>query len=338
MSIEHKHRLLPCPGTVRGQGLFLGYDEKNKNRICYPSRAGVVVRSTVDPTDGDIYTGFRGTSNTTVAKFSKSGYYLAVGSKTGTVRVCADKRNEDGDFIEKAEYQILSGDVKDIAWDADNQRLVVVGNGKETFTKALLVNSGATVGDCGGHSNPVLTCDIKPNRPYRAITGSEDFKCNFFHGPPFKLNASHTDHTNYVTCARCARPSALARRLVPPPGHNGRCAGSHVADSTRPGRCSRRWDPTRSACFTTPRAVRPHLPPPSPHRHCACAPAAATGVQPAERQREPPWVHARCLRRWLCCNAGRERVSGCGRCFLRREGRRVRPGVAAQGGLQLQSL
>ena len=131
MSLTLGHRLLPCPATVRGQGLHLGYDTKNKNRICYPSRAGIVVRSLTDPKDSDIYTGYRGTDNTTVAKFSASGYYIACGSKDGRLKIIADKRNEEGDFIEKYEYEVLSGEIKDIGRDADNQRIAVVGNGKK---------------------------------------------------------------------------------------------------------------------------------------------------------------------------------------------------------------
>ena len=58
-----------------------------------------------DSADSDIFTGFRGLSNTTVAKFSPSGYYIAAGSTGGWVKIFASKRNEDGDYIEKAEYE-----------------------------------------------------------------------------------------------------------------------------------------------------------------------------------------------------------------------------------------
>lgn len=141
-------------------------------------------------------------ANTTVAKFSPSGYYLACGSVDGKLHVIASKRNEDGDFIVRAEYDVLSGGIKDIAWSPDNDRLLVVGDGKETFTRALLVNSGATVGDLGGHSSRVQTVDFKPSRPFRAATGSEDLKTNFYAGPPFKFGHSTEIHTGNVNCLR----------------------------------------------------------------------------------------------------------------------------------------
>lgn len=47
MSLVATHRIVGCPLAERGQNLHLGYDEKNKDKICYPSRAGIVVRSLV---------------------------------------------------------------------------------------------------------------------------------------------------------------------------------------------------------------------------------------------------------------------------------------------------
>ena len=75
-----------------------------------------------------MYTGYRGVANTTVAKFSPSGYYIACGSTGGWLNIVASKRNDEGDFIEKAKYEVLSGPVKDIAWSMDNQRCLVVGS------------------------------------------------------------------------------------------------------------------------------------------------------------------------------------------------------------------
>ncbi len=52
----------------------------------------------------------------------------------------------------KIELRVLSGPILDIAWSPDNQRLIVVGDGKERFGAALLWDSGASVGEITGHS------------------------------------------------------------------------------------------------------------------------------------------------------------------------------------------
>ena len=174
-----------------------------------PSRRLTAAAARRDATDADVYTGYRGVANTTVAKFSPSGYYIACGSTGGWLNIVASKRNDEGDFIEKAKYEVLSGPVKDIAWSMDNQRCLVVGDGKDSFTRALIVDSGATVGDLGGHSGRVQSVDFKPSRPFRAVTGSEDQKTNFYAGPPFKFGHSTEVHTGNVNCVRYSHKGAL---------------------------------------------------------------------------------------------------------------------------------
>jgi len=63
-------------------------------------------------------------------------------------------------------------------------------------------DSGSSVGEITGQSKTILTCDIKPSRPYRIITGGEDFTACWFEGPPFKFKKSLSDHSRFVTCAR----------------------------------------------------------------------------------------------------------------------------------------
>lgn len=55
-----------------------------------------------------------------------------------------------------------------------------------------------------GHSKAVNSVAIKPNRPYRAVTGGEDFKVIHYEGPPFKFKHSCTGHTNFVNCVAYA--------------------------------------------------------------------------------------------------------------------------------------
>jgi hypothetical protein len=56
----------------------------------------------------------------------------------------------------------LGGAIKDIAWTNDNQRLVVVGEGKTYYAKALLLDTGSSLGDITGLSKIALTCDLRP--------------------------------------------------------------------------------------------------------------------------------------------------------------------------------
>lgn len=59
----------------------------------------------------------------------------------------------------------------------------------EMFT-SIRWDSGSNVGEFDGHSRRVLSCAIKPTRPFRIVTCGEDFLVNFYEGPPFKFKLS----------------------------------------------------------------------------------------------------------------------------------------------------
>ena len=84
----------------------------------------------------------------------------------------------------------MSGPIRSIAWDADNSRIIAVGQGKEKFGHAFSWDSGNSIGDIQGHSSPINAVDIKPQRPYRAATVGDDHALVFFTGPPFKFDKS----------------------------------------------------------------------------------------------------------------------------------------------------
>jgi len=89
-----------------------------------------------------------------------------------------------------------------MAWTEDSKRLVVVGAGSQKHGEAFMIDGGASVGEIGNHMKPILSCDVRQQRPYRMITGSEDGKANFFEGPPFKFKSQTDKHTRFVTCTR----------------------------------------------------------------------------------------------------------------------------------------
>lgn len=102
----------------------------------------------------------------------------------------------------KSEYQPISGPIYDLAWSQDNQRLVCVGDGREKFGHVILADMGTSNGDITGQSRPVNSCDFRPTRPFRIITGSEDNTVAFYEGPPFKFKGTKTDHARYCQSVR----------------------------------------------------------------------------------------------------------------------------------------
>lgn len=47
--------------------------------------------------------------------------------------------------------------------------------------------TGTSVGEISGQSKCINTCDFRPIRPFRIVTGSEDNTVAVFEGPPFKF-------------------------------------------------------------------------------------------------------------------------------------------------------
>ncbi|KAI1081250.1 WD40 repeat-like protein [Whalleya microplaca] len=182
MSITIEKILAASPVTARGQPTQLSTDAKGE-RIAYASGKSIFVRSIDDPSTSKQYTGH--TAQTTVAKFSPSGFYIASGDVSGSLRVW--------DSIEavntKGEYHIISGRINDIAWDGDSQRIIAVGDGRERFGHCITADSGNSVGEVSGHSKVVNAVAVRPMRPLRAATVSDDMAMCFLHGAPFKFNS-----------------------------------------------------------------------------------------------------------------------------------------------------
>ncbi|KAJ4375226.1 WD40 repeat-like protein [Neocucurbitaria cava] len=192
MSLVSEAIWAAAPTTTRGQPTPLSSDPKGE-RIAYASGKSVFLRSIDNPAVSKQYT--QHTTQTTVARFSPSGFYVASGDVSGTVRVwdCA------GEGATKGDYHIIAGRINDIAWDGDSQRIIAVGDGKERFGHCITADSGNSVGEISGHSSQVNCVSIRQQRPLRAATGSDDTSLVFYHGAPFKFNTSlRGQHSRFV--------------------------------------------------------------------------------------------------------------------------------------------
>ncbi|XP_057373517.1 LOW QUALITY PROTEIN: actin-interacting protein 1-like [Daphnia carinata] len=196
MSFTNKALFASLPRTQRGQPLVLGGDPKGKNFL-YTHGNSVIIRNIENPEIAETYT--EHSCQVNVAKYSPSGFYIASADQSGKVRIW-DTVNKE--HICKIELQPFAGPIKDLAWSPDNQRMVVVGEGRECFGHVFLVDTGTSNGTIGGPSKPINSCDFRPARPFKIIAGSEDNSVTVFEGPPFKWKMTKTEHQRYVQSVR----------------------------------------------------------------------------------------------------------------------------------------
>lgn len=201
MSIKPVSITVPQPSTQRGQATHISYDPKHE-RLAYVNGKSIIVRPVDYKSPSPTIVFSKHIFPTTAVKFSPSGFYIASGDESGQIKIWDVSPKSEPTFeqpIIKSEFQVMSGPIRSIAWDADNSRIIAVGQGKEKFGHAFSWDSGNSIGDIQGHSSAINAVDIKPQRPYRAATVGDDHAMVFFNGPPFKFDKSlRGKHTNVV--------------------------------------------------------------------------------------------------------------------------------------------
>ncbi|KAF9163647.1 hypothetical protein DFQ26_002305 [Actinomortierella ambigua] len=181
-----------APGATRGQSSRIDADPKGEN-IVYTNGKTVHIRNIQNPLLAKEYT--QHSYNVTVAKYAPSGYYIASADERGNVRIW-DTVGDDQ--VLKLETQALGGRINDLAWDGESKRIIAVGQGKEKYAHAFLVDSGSSCGEIMGHSKIANAVAIRQTRPFRAVTGGDDNTMVFSTGVPFKFDKTIHDHTGFV--------------------------------------------------------------------------------------------------------------------------------------------
>ncbi|KDR80239.1 hypothetical protein GALMADRAFT_242541 [Galerina marginata CBS 339.88] len=180
----------PNPVTTRGVSTKLS---SSKDKIVYTSGRTVLIRDLKNPGLTTAYSGH--IQNATVARISPSGYYCASADITGKVNVW-DVIGEDK--VSKGEYRVISGRVNDLAWDGESKRIIAVGDGKEKFGAAFMMDTGSSTGEIIGHSKIVNAVSIRHQRPFRAATAGDDNLIVFHTGVPYKYEKIIKTHTKFV--------------------------------------------------------------------------------------------------------------------------------------------
>jgi len=184
------------PATTRGQGTTISVDAKGE-KLFYGCGRSVIIRSVSNPLSAEVFT--EHAKDVTVAKPSPSGAWVASGDASGVIKVWS---LDNPEHVIKFEAQCLGGAIHDIQWSPDSQRIVAVGDGKDSFGRVFMWDTGSSVGEIAGHSKKILSCDFKPVKPFQIATASEDFQVTLLDGPPFKFSKTLKDHTKFVNCVR----------------------------------------------------------------------------------------------------------------------------------------
>ncbi|KAJ3475494.1 hypothetical protein NLI96_g11802 [Meripilus lineatus] len=182
------------PITARGEGTKLS---SSKDKIAYANGRTVIIRDLKNPGADIAYSGH--IQNATVARISPSGYYCASGDSAGNIRVWDTVGEEQ---VLKAEYRVISGRVTDLDWDGESKRIIAVGDGKERFGHAFMMDTGSSTGEIMGHSKVPNAVSIRQQRPYRAATAGDDTTIIFYQGPPYKYVKAIKTHTKFVQDVR----------------------------------------------------------------------------------------------------------------------------------------
>ncbi|WFD26427.1 WD40 repeat-like protein [Malassezia nana] len=182
----------PHPTNVRAQSTKLGASPQG-DKILYAQGRTVVLRDMHDPTQSVLYA--QHTHPVTVARMSPSGFYVASGDSSGKVRIW-DVAGMDQ--VLKLEVAALGGRIHDLVWDGESKRVLVVGEGREKYAHAFHIDTGSSVGELHGHSKPVNAVAVRLQRPFKAVTGSDDGTVLFYTGVPFKYARTLSTHTRFV--------------------------------------------------------------------------------------------------------------------------------------------
>ncbi|KAJ7170250.1 WD40 repeat-like protein [Mycena crocata] len=196
MSFKQISLFPPTPATTRGVSTKLS---AHKDKIVYTNGKAVIIRDLSNPLLGRAYT--EHTQNTTAARISPSGYYCASADATGTVRVWDTVGEEQ---ILKGEYRVIAGRINDLEWDGESKRIIAVGDGREKFGHAFMMDSGSSTGEISGHAKAINAVAIRHQRPFRAATAGDDGLIVFHQGAPYKYDKTIRTHTKFVQDVRYA--------------------------------------------------------------------------------------------------------------------------------------
>ncbi|GAA5909815.1 hypothetical protein JCM6882_002684 [Rhodosporidiobolus microsporus] len=200
-SLSQATVVLPAPSTVRGVPTKLGSTPDGKS-VSYGSGRTAVIRP-LFAEEGLEPRLFGHASNVLVCK-PISPYYAASGDAAGNLKVW----DTTGNYSVKLESKPIAK-INDLACDGEGKRVVVVGEGRSGWGASFSLDTGSSIGEISGHSKVVNAVAMKATRPFRAVTGSDDFSVCVLNGVPFKFASQSRRHARFVQSIDYAPSGAL---------------------------------------------------------------------------------------------------------------------------------
>ena len=134
--------------------------------------------------------------NVKVARAAPNNTWAASADDHGKIRVWALQRD---DHMLKIEKDTISAN--DLKWDGESKRIVAGGSGGRNKVVCFTWDTASELGKMGNHVKTVNAVDIRQSRPFRIVSGGEDFKVNMYKGPPFQFELSEKQK-NFVNSVR----------------------------------------------------------------------------------------------------------------------------------------
>ena len=196
--------LPPTPNGKRAQRTKWSFKPQKAGTtdkvLCYGTQKNVVIRDMNDPKKTWLLgEGVEG--NVTCVKYSPSTYYVAFGDDKGAVQVLGWSPAENGWVVKYENANLFGGAVADLAWSEDSKKILAVGAGN-TRAAMVSIDGGTKAGDIIGHNGTLLTCDIKPTKPPKAVVSGEDMEIQVYKGIPMKpeksIQKAHAGFINKV--------------------------------------------------------------------------------------------------------------------------------------------
>jgi dipeptidyl aminopeptidase/acylaminoacyl peptidase len=147
------HTIAPAPKTTRG---YLSSLDVNDHHLLYFNAATVVLLPQ-DPTRPVLNVVHL--SDVAAVKLSPDGRLVASIDQRGTLiisEICPDK------VLTVHQYDNFFANAKSIDWSADGKRICAVGEGKTSYGRVGLVETGTNAGEITGVANTLNSCSFRP--------------------------------------------------------------------------------------------------------------------------------------------------------------------------------